>query len=342
MLIALFRFLSFFPLSILQGIGASSGWLVYLISPSYRRRLQENIRQAGFAKHTYRAVSEAGKSIFELPFIWYASPERVLKTAKIEHWEIAQEALDAQQGVIFLTPHLGCFEITSQAIAAKALITALYRPPRKKALQPLMESARTRTNLKLAPANLTGVRNMLKALKKGESVGLLPDQVPQQGEGVWADFFGRPAYTMTLSFKLHLMTGAPIILVYAERLSFGRGYIVRFSRFIPLAFQDTGIEIDPSFAGQGARRPHGDSHATTSNAAMRKKGRFISGILEGEGYTSSQHRDETPEQQAGAINLAMEKLITQCPAQYIWSYNRYKTPAHIATASSVNASDNKL
>jgi len=280
MLIVLFRFLSFFPLPVLHGIGAGLGWLVYLVSPSYRRRLQENIRQAGFVEHTYRAVAEAGKSMLELPFIWYASPRRVLKIAKITQGEIVQEAIDAQQGVIFLTPHLGCFEITAQALAAKAPITVLYRPARKKALQTLMEHARLRNNLKLAPANLTGVRSMLKALKKGEAVGLLPDQVPQQGEGVWADFFGRSAYTMTLSFKLHLMTGAPIILMYAERLRFGGGYVVHFSRFTP-----------------------------------------------------SQQLNETPEQQARAINSAMEKLIAQCPAQYIWSYNRYKTPAHMSTAT---------
>lgn len=280
MFIVLFRFLSFLPLPVLHGIGAGLGWLVYLGSPSYRRRFQENIRQAGFVEHTYRAVSEAGKSMFELPFIWYASPSRVLKIAKIKQGEIPQEALDAKQGVIFLTPHLGCFEITAQTLAAKAPITVLYRPAKKKALQTLIEHARMRNNLKLAPANLTGVRSMLKALKKGEAVGLLPDQVPQQGEGVWADFFGRSAYTMTLSFKLHLMTGAPIILTYGERLSFGRGYVVHFSRFIP-----------------------------------------------------SQQPNATPAQQAGAINIAMEELIRQCPAQYIWSYNRYKTPAHTSIAT---------
>jgi KDO2-lipid IV(A) lauroyltransferase len=277
MLIVLFRFLSFFPLPILHAIGSSLGWLVYLVSPSYRHRLQENIRQAGYAKLIYQSVSEAGKSMFELPYVWYASPKRVLSTTRIEHWEIVQEALDAKQGVIFLTPHLGCFEVSPQTVAAQTPITVLYRPPRKKALQPLLENARTRPNLTLAPANLTGVRNMLKALKRGEAVGLLPDQVPQQGEGVWADFFGRPAYTMTLPFKLHLMTNAPIILAYAERLSFGRGYVVRFSRFSP-----------------------------------------------------TKHLASTPEQQARAINLAMEKLIAHCPAQYIWSYNRYKTPAHLA------------
>lgn len=280
MLIALFRLLSFFPLPVLHCLGAGLGWMTYLASPSYRQRLQNNIRQAGFSAHTFSAISEAGKSMLELPFIWYASPRRVLKkTIRIDHWEIAQAALDAQQGVVFLTPHLGCFEIIAQVIATKTPFTALYRPPRKKALQPLMENARTRTNLTLAPANLSGVRSMLKALKKGAAVGLLPDQVPQQGEGVWADFFGRPAYTMTLSSKLHQMTGAPIILSYAERLSFGRGFVIRFSHFNP---------------------PEGDK---------------------------DQPPDDSPAQQARAINVAMEKLIARCPAQYIWSYNRYKIPA---------------
>ena len=279
MLIVLFRLLSFLPLPVLHGIGASLGWLVYLASPSYRRRLREHIRLAGFAQYTREAVSEAGKSILELPFIWCASPTRVLKTATVENWDVAQQALDAAKGVIFLTPHLGCFEIIAQAIAVKTPLTALYRPPRKQALQPLMEQARGRSNLLLAPANLTGVRQMLKALKRGGAVGLLPDQVPQQGEGVWANFFGRPAYTMTMSSKLHEMTGAPVILTYARRLSWGRGFLIRFVRFDTLSDQP----------------------------------------LRG-----------TAEQQATAINAAMEKLIGTCPEQYFWSYNRYKAPAQAA------------
>lgn len=284
MLILFFRFLSFFPLPILHAIGASLGWLVYLASPSYRRRLQENIRQAGFEKQLFTAIAEAGKSMFELPFIWYASPKRVLKTVTTKHEDVVAEASAAQSGIIFLTPHLGCFEIAAQVFATKAPITVLYRPPRKKALQPLIEQARSRPNLMIAPANLSGVRNMLKALKRREAVGLLPDQVPQQGEGVWADFFGRAAYTMTLPYKLHLMTGAPIVLAYAERLSFGRGYIMRYVRFNP----------------------------PTEGVA-------------------------TAQQQAQAINLAMEQLVAKCPSQYIWSYNRYKTPANVlpAQASSI-------
>ncbi|MCH8617594.1 lysophospholipid acyltransferase family protein [Undibacterium sp. TS12] len=271
MLVTLFRFLSIFPLSVLHFIGAVLGWAVYLLSGSYRRRMKENMGRAGFSAHLHEAVREAGKNILELPFIWCARPERVLKTASIENWELVQAALDAKKGIIFLTPHLGCFEIVAQSIAVRTRLTVLYRPPRKAALKPLIEGARARDNLLLAAANLSGVRIMAKALKKGEAIGLLPDQVPQEGEGVWAKFFGKRAYTMTLSAKLHGMTGAPIILTYAERLPGGKGYVIRFVPFE----EELGMD---------------------------------------------------PVAQATAINRGMEKLIAHSPAQYFWSYNRYKKP----------------
>lgn len=274
MLVTLFRLLSRLPLPVLHAFGAVVGWIVYFASPSYRQRLKDNIRRAGFERSLSSAVAEAGKNVLELPFIWCATPARVLKTATIENWEPVQAALDAKRGIIFLTPHLGCFEITAQVVAAKTPLTVLYRPPRKEALKPLIEGARARDNLMLAPANLAGVRILLKALKKGGAIGLLPDQVPQNGEGAWADYFGKPAYTMTLSAKMQQMTGAPIILVYAERLPFGRGFAVRFVPF-------------------------------------------------------EQALDGTPEQQARAINQAMEQLISRCPAQYFWSYHRYKVPSGV-------------
>lgn len=275
MLVTLFRLLSKLPLPVLHALGAALGWLVYLASPSYRNKLKGNINHAGYGQHLTAAIAESGKNILELPFIWCAPPERVLKTTTIKNWNVVQAALDAQHGIIFLTPHLGCFEITAQVLAAKMPLTALYRPPRKKALKPLIEGARARHNLSLAPANLSGVRTLLKVVKKNGSIGLLPDQVPQHGEGVWANFFGKPAYTMTLSAKLHQMTGAPIILTYAERLPRGRGYVIRFVPF-------------------------------------------------------EQTLEDSAEQQAGAINAAMEQLIAHCPAQYFWSYHRYKTPPGVA------------
>lgn len=275
MLVKFFHLLSKLPLPALHAIGATLGWLVYLASPGYRHRLKDNIGRAGYTGHLRAAIRESGKNIFELPFVWCAPPQRVLKTATVDNWELVQAALDSRRGVIFLTPHLGCFEIIAQAIAARTPLTVLYRPPRKEALKPLIEGARARDNLMLAAANLSGVRILLKALKKGGAIGLLPDQVPQQGEGVWADFFGKPAYTMTLPAKLQKMTDSIIILSYAERLPQGKGFVIRFVQF-------------------------------------------------------EQSLSDSPEQQAGAINAAMEQLIARCPAQYFWSYNRYKTPPGVA------------
>jgi KDO2-lipid IV(A) lauroyltransferase len=45
----------------------------------------------------------------------------------------------------------------------------------------------------------------------------------------------------------------------------------------------------------------------------------------------------TAAEQATAINLAMEQLIARCPAQYFWSYNRYKQPAGVAAPGQEDA-----
>jgi len=271
MLVILFRVLSIFPLRLLHALGAALGWLVYLLSPSYRRRLDANLAQAGYSAYRRAAVAEAGKAIVELAFVWCGKPERVARHASIENWDLVQRTLDAGRGIVFLTPHLGCFEMTAQQIALHTALTVMYRPPRKSALKPLVEGARARHNLHLAPANLSGVRILAKTLKSGQPIGLLPDQVPQEGEGTWAPWFGRTAYTMTLPAKLAQLGKADILLVYAERLPQGRGYVVRF------------VPFDGDLTG-------------------------------------------TPAEQASSINRSMEQLISRCPAQYFWSYNRYKQP----------------
>lgn len=219
------------PLSVLHGLGAVCGWAVYLASPRYRRCLRGNLRAAGFTRTSLRrqAIAEAGKGLLELPAIWLRPFDTVVGwVVQVTGWELVKAALARRRGIIFLTPHLGCFEITAQYYAwhapASAPLTALYRPPKKKALEALMLAGRARPNLRLAGANLRGVRTLLRALKRGEAIGILPDQAPGVGEGEWADFFGRPAYTMTLAGRLAAGSGARIILAYAERLPRGGGY----------------------------------------------------------------------------------------------------------------------
>jgi KDO2-lipid IV(A) lauroyltransferase len=220
----LFQLLSGWPLWLLHVTGAAVGWLAFLLSPTYRRRFVANAAQAGYALAQVRsAVSEAGKLVMETPRLWFGQAPRV-------SWDGADliEAARAQgRGIVFLTPHLGCFEVTAQAYAARfGPITVLYRPARKAWLRELVGTSRTRPNMTAAPTTLAGVRQMLRALKAGEAIGLLPDQVPPQGLGVWAPFFAQDAYTMTLPARLVQQTGAVLLLAWGERLPGGRGYTV--------------------------------------------------------------------------------------------------------------------
>jgi KDO2-lipid IV(A) lauroyltransferase len=171
-----------------------------------------------------QAIAEAGKGAIETIAVWFGSDERVARLVACDDWALAEAAQRAGRGIILLTPHLGCFEIAGLYAAQHLAITVLYRPPKMRWLEPLMIAGRRRWRASLAPANLAGVRALYRALRRGETVGLLPDQAPGVGEGVWADFFGRPAYTMTLVRRLQAATGAAVIMVFAERLPRGAGY----------------------------------------------------------------------------------------------------------------------
>ena len=280
-MLSLVRWLSRRPLWLLHALGAPLGCLAWAVSPSYRGRFAANAAQAGVARANARpAIAEAGRLVMELPFLWLRPAGTPIGPRLGWQGEALLEAALAQgSGVVILTPHMGCFEVTAQAIAerycrADKPITVLYRPARKAWLRELEEDSRARTGLATAPASLAGVRQMIRALRRGEAVGLLPDQVPPDGMGVWAPFFGKHAYTMTLAARLVQQTGALPLLIWGERLARGAGYAVHVSEL-------------------------------------------------GETLPAS---DVTQAESAAIINRAMERLIRQCPQQYLWGYNRYKTP----------------
>ena len=228
-MVFIFRILSLLPLSILHLLGGALGRLTYWLSPTYRRHLRENIAQAGLAPALRgKIAAETGKQMVELARIWMRPLEEAIPlVAEVVGWEHVEMARQAGKGIVFLTPHLGCFEITAQYLSSFGNITVLYRAPKSAVAQELILTGRKRAQLHLAPADLSGVRALIKALKKGEMVGMLPDQAPKTGEGAWLKFFGRYAYTMTLAARL-TETGAVSLLTWGERLPDGRGYRVHF------------------------------------------------------------------------------------------------------------------
>jgi len=224
-----FRFFSALPLWLLHAIGALLGWLAFLGSPTYRRRFLDNAGRAGYGFADVRAaVAHAGRMVAEAPRLWLAADP---PACTISNPECVERAWGRGRGIVFLTPHIGCFELSVQAAAQRwsgqhGPITILYRPARQRWLAEVMRSARNRPGIAAVPTTLQGVRQMLKALRRGEAVGLLPDQVPPQGLGLWSPFFGRDAYTMTLAARLVQQTGATVILARCERLAGGRGYVL--------------------------------------------------------------------------------------------------------------------
>lgn len=251
-MVFIFRILSRLPLGVLHLLGGLLGRLTYWLSPTYRRHLRENMAQAGLPSLLRgKVAAETGKQMLELARIWMRPLEEAIPlVADVVGWGHVEAAQKAGKGIVFLTPHLGCFEITAQYLSSFGDITVLYRAPKSAVAQELILTGRKRAHLHLAPADLSGVRALIKALKKGEMVGMLPDQAPKTGEGAWLKFFGRYAYTMTLAARL-TETGAASLLTWGERLPGGRGYRVHFQPPVnPLAgstvdrAQQINIEIE--------------------------------------------------------------------------------------------------
>jgi len=228
------RFFSVLPLWLLHALGAALGWLAFCASARYRQRFCAHAALAGYSFGAVRAaVAHAGRMVAELPRLWLGAP----LPCRLEGGACVEQAYAAGRGIVYLTPHQGCFELSAQAAArrwsaAHGPITVLYRPARQAWLARLMATARNRPGMLAVPTTLAGVRQMLLALRRGEAVGLLPDQVPPAGQGHWAPFFGRDAYTMTLAVRLARQTGAAIVLARCERLAWGRGFVTHFE---PLA-----------------------------------------------------------------------------------------------------------
>jgi Kdo2-lipid IVA lauroyltransferase/acyltransferase len=227
MLNVLFTLFSKLPLSWAQHLGAFAGAVIYRASNSYRQKFD---RQWTCAKLSSRAdlkkqaIEQNGAMIAEVPFVWTCSTEQLLSVVEIT--ERARLFLDQHVGkpIIFFTPHIGSFEVVGRVLAAHYPMTVLFKPAKRKDVSDIILRARTAGRMKAAPANLSGVRALLKALKTGESIGVLPDQVPSNGDGVWVSFFGEPAYTMTLPEKLARCAFASTLVV-CTRKSFGEGWL---------------------------------------------------------------------------------------------------------------------
>ena len=218
-----------------QLIGATLAAVIAAIKPRTRQVTQANLavclphlgRQARerIARQSFR---ELGKLAFEVGYLWNADATHLRSLiTEVEGQEIRRHA-EAQGGVIYVTPHLGCWEMTGLYLALEQPLYCLYKQAPFAIVERFVCGGREASGLRLCLSNAGGVKQLLRALDTGANIGLLPDQVPPHGQGVSAPFFGRPAYTMTLLVKL--ARRAPVVFTFAERQPQGRGYRICFSK----------------------------------------------------------------------------------------------------------------
>jgi KDO2-lipid IV(A) lauroyltransferase len=252
MFFLLLKLLSLLPLRIIHFLGGLLGQFFHILKPNIMKTLITNITNSGLFKdpdENKKAIEEnireMGKFVLESMAIWGSSQKQILGwIRKVNNFELIETALQKNNGVIFLSPHIGAFEIASIFYASIKPITVLYRPSRKKCLENWIKNGRTKGYINLVPTDKSGVRNLLLALKKGEAVGILPDQIASKGKGEWANFFEKPAYTVTLINKLSMKTNATVIMAVVERLPNSEGFDIHLEFIDPLSIESaTGLNL---------------------------------------------------------------------------------------------------
>jgi Kdo2-lipid IVA lauroyltransferase/acyltransferase len=223
------------PLSFGRALGALVGLLLWHSNSRPAKITRENLhlcwpelsdqQREQLGRHS---LMETGKTAPEAAAVWSRPShwlERRILSADGE--ELMHSYLAEGRGLLVLAPHLGNWEVVAPFVAGFAPLTALYQPPSLPALDALVLKGRSKDNIDMAPTNRRGVTQLLKALKRGEIVGILPDQVPEVGNGAEvAPFFGQPALTMTLVHSLIQRTGCAVLIVYAERVPGGFKMVV--------------------------------------------------------------------------------------------------------------------
>jgi KDO2-lipid IV(A) lauroyltransferase len=221
-IITIFKYMGRLPLVVLQKMGIFVGFLAWIFPIRYKKKLIANVKQA-FPQHASEfprlALQQIFQMYFELPFFWSKENDNFLRQLNAEFdWSIIEKSLESNKGAILVSAHVGAYELLLPLFSLDHTLTAVYKPARSSWLNNLMLLSRSMKNLKMVPANRNGTNELIHDLRNGQAIGMLVDHLPPKGSGVYAAFFQRPAYTLTLVQRLQKLTGSPIYAVGIERL----------------------------------------------------------------------------------------------------------------------------
>ncbi|MDX9874024.1 MAG: lysophospholipid acyltransferase family protein [Spongiibacteraceae bacterium] len=235
LVIGALQLLAALPLGMLRLLGGTTGLLLWSCRSRARRITEINVARclphlsAAERRRLVRAsLVDLGKTAAEILKVWFGDPARVLGTIRaIEGEQLLQQKLAAGGGVVLLAPHHGNWELLGMYLGRRYGITSMYLPGKDPEFDALVHRVRSRDGATLVPADGSGVRSLLKALRQGRLIGVLPDQEPKRTGADFAPFFETPALTMTLISNLLQRTRASAIMAYALRVPGGFRLVFR-------------------------------------------------------------------------------------------------------------------
>jgi len=245
---AMLRFLSLMPWWFLHGLGSLVGRLLYRLDGRETRNARANLKIAYVEQDPQQreklvrsVLIETAKTFIEMPRIWL-SPKSVEGRIDPNGVPEKMRRLVAEgKGLILAMPHMGNWEMVASGVAKELQCTGLYRPPRQAFIEPILNQGRSTNNIKMVPTSRSGLKALNQALKDGEVIAILPDQVPKASGSAAAPapFYGRESLTMTLLGRFAAKHGSPVLFVWANRLANGQ---YRLEHFVA---DETIADADP-------------------------------------------------------------------------------------------------
>ena len=208
------------------------------------QRCWPNLTSQQQAKLVRKSVLHTLYAALEMGLNWTQSSQRGLDhIISVTGGECLQQA-QATGAIVLLTPHLGNWELFANWSAHQANVTALYKAAKLPGLDRLIHQARSNAGMKLAPATAKGVMQLKRSLVKGEVSLILPDQEPPPAAGIISQWFGQPAYTMTLAAQLADTKNTRVILGFARRLANSEGFTIELEDISDLCSVHAGSGSD--------------------------------------------------------------------------------------------------
>ena len=234
LLVLILKLFAKLPLPVIRGMAWLIGQILYRISSKTEKVIRRNFEICFpelSAQETEALVKqtliEKARLAMEIPVAWLGKRdvlERVINV--VNNQSLIDNYVEQKQPLIVAVPHIGNWEFFWHWLQLNYPAIGMYRPAKIEQLDELMLPSRERYGGQAFATDAKGIMGLLKALKGGGVMMLLPDQAPRVGAGAYAPFFGKPAYTMTLLHRFMRKTNSRLLLGSCLRNSDGKGFSI--------------------------------------------------------------------------------------------------------------------